>query len=131
MCFISKWGRISPEIHWTNSIWPNPGTLSQTPAFVVRFHISNCTPTYWPRVYCHLFWLSIVGLGLVRQSSCYFEAFSGIEWKPVCYLFKIFNVFQFLAMKLFSILLLLTDLWGKNLFYKMFIIFTHELKIDF
>ena len=65
MYFIQKWGRISPEIHWTNNIWPNPGTLCQTPALLVRFHFSNCTPTCWPTVQCcfvgpydrvHLLW---------------------------------------------------------------------------
>ena len=54
MCFISKWGRIFPENHWTNNIWPNPGTLCQTPALLVRFDLSNRTPTCWcwPTVPC-------------------------------------------------------------------------------
>ena len=44
MGFISKWGRISPEIHWTNNIWPIPGNLRQTPALLVKTHNSNRTP---------------------------------------------------------------------------------------
>ena len=48
--FMSKWGRMSPEIHLTNNMWPIPGNLSQTPALLVKSHVSNRTPTCWPRV---------------------------------------------------------------------------------